>query len=185
MPHFSQIVKGCLYRLVNTCRCRCWWRFEKTRNFLLKLHRSLKSHDPHSMCIWTLKDHHTEPSPTVTVPWVMPHFRQIIKGCLYRLVNTCRCHCQWRFEKTRNFLLKLHRSAKSPDPHRMCIWATKDEFLTGNGFFDRKPIFFLSVHEIRSGRNCESGWEARDDGRRCVACPPGMYRAQCYKKLRT
>ncbi len=34
------------------------------------------------------------------------------------------------------------------------------------------------VHENRNGRTCEAGWEARDDGRRCVACPPGMSRGQ-------
>jgi hypothetical protein len=26
---------------------------------------------------------------------------------------------------------------------------------------------------MRNGRLCEAGWEARDEGARCVACPPG------------
>jgi hypothetical protein len=45
-----------------------------------------------------------------------------LKWCLHRRENIKRCRYRqrWRFEKMVKFLLKLHRSAKSLDPHRVC-----------------------------------------------------------------
>jgi len=37
-----------------------------------------------------------------------------------KTVDTCRYHWQWQFEKIGIFLLKLHRTVKTQDPHRLC-----------------------------------------------------------------
>jgi hypothetical protein len=45
----------------------------------------------------------------------------------------CRYLQQWRFEKMGKFLLKLHRSAKSLDPHHVCeqtLFTTVKVFIT-------------------------------------------------------
>ena len=54
-----------------------------------------------------------------------------------------------------------------------------------NGWWDAEDIFikFLSTitkcPHIFLGRKCEAGWEQRGSAnKKCVACPPGMYRPQ-------
>ncbi len=55
--------------------------------------------------------------------WMLQLGWKPFKWCLHRPENiTCCCYCQrWQFEKMGEFLLKLHRSAKSLDPHCMCV----------------------------------------------------------------
>jgi hypothetical protein len=52
----------------------------------------------------------------------MPQCKQHFKWCLHKRENIkhCRYRQQWQFENMGKFLLKLHRSAKSLDSHRVC-----------------------------------------------------------------
>jgi hypothetical protein len=46
-----------------------------------------------------------------------------VKWCLHRQENIyCCCyHQRWQFKKIGEFLMKSHRSAKSLDPHCVCV----------------------------------------------------------------
>jgi hypothetical protein len=54
--------------------------------------------------------------------WLSRFYIGDVKCCLHRRqhIKCCRCRQRWRFEKMGRFLLKSHRSAKTPDPHRLC-----------------------------------------------------------------
>ena len=65
------------------------------------------------------------------------------------------------------------------------VWMLKKKSNFLNGWWDAEDIFikFLSTitkfPHIFLGRKCEAGWEQRGSAnKKCVACPPGMYRPQ-------
>ncbi len=68
---------------------------------------------------------------------------EYLKWCLHRRQNIkcCCCRQQWRFEKMGRFLLKSHRSAKRPDPHRLC----KRTFMFEIGMIDQIMRYLIVV----------------------------------------
>ena len=67
---------------------------------------------------------------------------------------------------------KFYQKFSGQPPAYLCLPPRRVDWKIRKFIPDCSPVHQLSI----SGRECEAGWERRDDF--CIACPPGMYREQ-------
>ena len=60
------------------------------------------------------------------------------------------------------------------------LWDAKDIFIKFlSTIYKMSACIILQIKIYFLGRKCEAGWEQRGSAnKKCVACPPGMYRPQ-------
>ena len=69
---------------------------------------------------------------------------------------------------------QFYQKFVSQPPVYLCLPPRRVDWKIRKFIPDCSPTHQLSIN----GRQCEAGWEQRGAGKKCVACPPGMYRPQ-------